>query len=319
MSDVDAPRPPAWARHLTPSGRFSRRQAVRYAPEGGEPPVTGRAHGAPRLGDDMMGSQALLRDQVRTVMATEMAIAGSIDAQSDLVSSHADLHAELEALKGRGAELCQRLEEYLGEAEAGAVPAAPVSLLLSEALASGRLDRVLAADYATFALAAAEYSVLIELSLRLFDNPLRELAPRGLQSYAQAMRRLADLLPRVVVQDLDQHGLECRCICPMCGLGACGCTAAGGAWIGGIWQKAMAPGETEPGLVLSRPRAGSQLAENGVLAGERLVEVDGQRIENFMDVQQAIRAHPLGDEVTLLIARGSEAPRAVRVKHVSDY
>jgi hypothetical protein len=33
----------------------------------------------------------------------------------------------------------------------------------------------------------------------------------------------------------------------------------------------------------------------------------------------AIRKHPLGEEVRVLVQRGSEAPRAVSGRHVSDY
>jgi PDZ domain-containing protein len=268
----------------------------------------------------MTAPEAILREQAGRLLAIEVAIAHGIDAQSELISRDAALQKVLHELRERAVEQREGLEVRLAAAEIAPAPQPPpVSLLLSEAIASGRVDRVLAADYAAFAVAASEYALLIQLALRLFDQPLRELAPRGLQSYATAMRQLTDLLPGVVVADLDEHDVDCRCICPMCALGACGCTAAGESRIRGGWQQATPDSVPESGLVLSRPRTGSQLAASGVLAGDRLVAVDGQRISSFLDVQKAIRAHAIGDEVTLLIARGSAAPRELRVKHVSDY
>lgn len=264
--------------------------------------------------------EVLLRDQVRSLVATETAIAQALDAQSELMSHRARLHTELVEVRGRSVEQRQRLEEYLGEAGAAStVPASLASTLLSEATASRQLERVLSADYAAFAFAASDYALLTQLSLRLFDPSLRELAPRGLNSYVKAMQRMSELLPGIVVEGLDEAGSECRCVCPMCSLGACGCTAAGQMFIRGAWKQPAADGDPVSGLVLSRPRTGSQLADNDVRAGDRLIEVDGRGIESFLDVQKGIRAHAIGDEVTLSIARGPDAPREVRVKHVGEY
>lgn len=267
----------------------------------------------------MTAPDAILHEQVATVVATEAAIALGIEAQSELTSRHAPLQSVLSGLKERSAEQRRRLEDHLGAAGTpSASPASAISSLLSDAIDSGRVERVLSADYAGFALAAAEYALLMQLSLRLFDPSLREIAPAGLKAYTEAMQRLTDVLPGVVVEDLDERGLDCRCICPMCALGACGCTAAGEFLVRGSRHQ-VATGDAEAGLVLSRPRVGSQLAGSDVLAGDRLVEVDGQPIASFLDVQKALRGHALGEEVTLLISRGSHAPREVRVKHVSDY
>lgn len=178
---------------------------------------------------------------------------------------------------------------------------------------------MLSADYSAFNFAAYEYSVLLELALRLYDPALRKLAPQHLSTHSKAVLLLRHLLPGVVVAELDQQGLGCRCICPMCSIGACGCTAAGHAWIDEAWHGARPQIDNEPGLALSPPRQGSQLAERGVRSGDRLLEVDEQPITAFMDVQKAIRKHALGAEVVLRVARGSEPTRDIRIRHVSDY
>src|SRR5262249_34480102 len=129
----------------------------------------------------------------------------------------------------------------------------------------------------------------------------------------------ARLLPGVVAWQLAQDGLHCACICPMCGLGACGCVALGTETLTDAWRDA-APTESEPtGFVLLTPRRESQLARAGVQAGELVLAVDGQQARDRDTIQTAIRKHALGDEVRLLIQRGSESPRELKVRHVSEY
>jgi S1-C subfamily serine protease len=50
-----------------------------------------------------------------------------------------------------------------------------------------------------------------------------------------------------------------------------------------------------------------------------VLAVDGQKVRDFAESQVAIRKHALGDEVRLLIQRGSETPRELKVRHVSEY
>jgi len=87
----------------------------------------------------------------------------------------------------------------------------------------------------------------------------------------------------------------------------------------GAWREAgtiTAPGE---GLLLQTPRTGSPLDLAGMLRGDRLLAIDDQEIRSISDIQAAIRKHPIGDDVLLRLRRGTEPPRNVSVKHVSDY
>ncbi len=82
---------------------------------------------------------------------------------------------------------------------------------------------VLQAGHALLTSAALSYAALYTLALRLYEPPLRQLAPRHLREYAQAAQGFGELLPGAMAQALEEHTrLACRCICPMCGIGACG-------------------------------------------------------------------------------------------------
>jgi membrane-associated protease RseP (regulator of RpoE activity) len=178
---------------------------------------------------------------------------------------------------------------------------------------------VLRADYAAFNYAAVSYAVLFEMALRLYEPPLRELAPKHLRAYAEAAQTINQLIAGVAAGELAQAGLECHCICPMCGIGACGCVSLGTARINAAWRDTAPDGEPQPGFPLQPPRAGSPLAGAGVQGGDRLLEVDGQEVHSVGEIQAAIREHAIGEELQLLVQRGSEAPREIRVEHVSDY
>jgi hypothetical protein len=261
-----------------------------------------------------------LPDQVMALVATERAIEEGLSRQADITLTHPRLHASLEAMQAQAGIQRQDLENYLGqEAPEPTEPRSPLAPLLAEASSSMKLSSLLPAYCAAFSFAANEYSVLIALTLHLYDPALRELARKHLSSYAKAARLLTHLLPGAIVEELDRQGLECRCICPMCSIGACGCTAAGRLWTHEAWHEAQPQLDSEPGLEISPPHQGSQLARAGVHGGDRLLVVDDQSINTFRDVQKAIRQHQIGEEVVFRVRRGSEPPRDIQVTHVSDY
>ncbi len=254
------------------------------------------------------------------LVATERAIEEGLGRRADLTSTHTTLHASLEAIQAQAGIQRQVLENYLRQGAAEPTePRSPIAPLLAEPSSPPMLSNLLAAYCAAFSFAANEYSVLLALGLHLYDPAVREIARKHLSSYATAVRLLTHLLPGAVVEELDRQGLECRCICPMCSIGACGCAAAGRLWISEAWNEARPQLDSEPGLELSPPRQGSQLAEAGVRGGDRLLGVDGQSINTFRDVQKGIRQHQVGEELVFRVRRGSEPPRDIQVRHVSDY
>jgi hypothetical protein len=177
---------------------------------------------------------------------------------------------------------------------------------------------VLRVAYTTLNFAAISYSALCEMGLRLYDPPLREIAFQHLRAYAEATQQINQLIAAVVAWELEQQGLECRCICPMCSMGACGCVVAGTYDVNEAWRETMPSGKAERGFLLLPPRTGSPLAVAGVQGGERLLEVDDQPVATIAEIQTAIRKHRLGEEVRVLVQRGSESPRAIRARHISD-
>jgi S1-C subfamily serine protease len=105
----------------------------------------------------------------------------------------------------------------------------------------------------------------------------------------------------------------------MCGLGVCGCVSFATQTLVETWREAMAAESALPGFGLQRPKPESELARAGVRGGDRLLAVDGQEVRSVRDIQAAIRKHALGEEVRLLVQRGSEPARDIGVRHVSDY
>lgn len=166
---------------------------------------------------------------------------------------------------------------------------------------------------------AASYAMLFEMALRLYEPPLREMAPDHLEAYVNAAVAVYHLLPGAVAWELAQDDLHCSCVCPMCGLGACGCVAVGTMTLVDAWHEATATSSSLPGFALQAPRPDSGLARAGVGAGGRLLAVDDQDVHGIRDVQAAIRKHAMGEHVRLTVQRGSDPPRAVVCRHVSDY
>ena len=267
-----------------------------------------------------MENPSNLPDQVMALVATERAIEEGLARQADLTLTHTRVHSSLEAIQAQAGIQRQILENYLRQQAAEPTePRSPIAPLLAEPSSPPMLSNVLAAYCAAFSFAANEYSVLLALGLHLYDPALRDIARKHLGSYAKAVRLLTLLLPGAIVEELDRQGLACRCICPMCSIGACGCTAAGRLWIYEAWKEAQPQLDSEPGLELSPPRQGSQLAQADVRGGDRLLGVDGQSINTFRDVQKGIRQHQVGEELVFRVRRGSEPPRDIQVRHVSDY
>ncbi|MDA8262829.1 MAG: PDZ domain-containing protein [Actinomycetota bacterium] len=183
--------------------------------------------------------------------------------------------------------------------------------------AAGDRSATAATLFAEVSYAAVGYAALFELSLKLFDKDLRDIAPRHLRTYRDAASSLAAHLARIMADELAEDDLECQCICPMCSLGACGCVEVGRQEAAGIaLTEADAP--SEGGFILEPPRKGSQLREAGIVAGDVLSAIDGESVRTIQDIQDAIRRHRLGERVRLLITHG-DSDLEVEVTHISDY
>lgn len=277
------------------------------------------------MADD--GRQETLRRYVTELLALESDLEAAVDRQRETARAHADVGAAVERFHGMIRGQRDALRAYLesidgGEARPAKSAVAPLFRAGAEAAETRGpqpVTDVLRADYAAFNYAAISYAVLFEMALRLYEAPLRELAPKHLRAYAEAAQTINQLIAGIAAGELAEVGLECQCICPMCSIGACGCVSLATATVNEAWRETAPGGEATPGFPLQRPRSDSQLALAGVQGGDRLLEVDGQQVQSIGEIQAAIRKHGIGEELRLLVQRESEEPREIRVEHVSDY
>ena len=272
------------------------------------------------------GRQTTLRLYATELLALEGDLEAELDRQRETVRARPDVAAAVERfqnmIRGHKDALTSYLASIGGE-EAGSARSTVRALFGPSAAAANAPRRqvitdVLRADYAAFNYAAISYSVLFGIALRLYEPQLRELAPKHLRAYAEAAQTINRLIVGAVAGELADVGLECHCICPMCSIGACGCVSLGTATANAAWRETAAPPEAASGFPLQAPRSDSQLALAGVQGGDRLLEVDGEPVQAVGDIQAAIRKHAIGENVRLLVQRGSGEPWEVHATHVSD-
>jgi len=259
----------------------------------------------------------VLRRAATELIAFESDLEARLEGEREVVRAYPEALAAVERFGPTVYAQRGRLESYLegiggaaaGAAVEGGLPFNPAARV------SGALRGLCVA----FDHAALSYAMLYEMALRLHEPALREIAPDHLEAYVDAAATLYRLLPAAVAWELTEDGLQCTCICPMCGLGVCGCVAFGTQTLVEVWREAMAAESALPGFGLQPPKPESELARAGVRGAERLLAVDGQEVRSVSDIQAAIRKHALGEEVRLLVQRGAEPAREIGVRHVSDY
>ena len=277
------------------------------------------------MADD--GRQETLRRYVAELFALESDLEAAVDRQRETTRAHAEVGAAVERFHGMIREQRDALRAYLESIDGGeSRPAKSAVAFLfradaetAETRGSQPVTDALRADYAAFNYAAISYAVLFEMALRLYEVPLRELAPKHLRAYTEAAQTISQLIAGITAGELAEVGLECQCICPMCSIGACGCVSLATATVNEARRETAPGGEPPPGFLLQRPRPASQLAVAGVHGGDRLLKVDGQQVQSIGETQAAIRKHGIGEEIRLLVQHESEEPREIRVEHVRDY
>jgi hypothetical protein len=169
---------------------------------------------------------------------------------------------------------------------------------------------------AAAASAVVAYGALYASARLLYESEVSDLADAHAADWAHELPGLNDLLAPTVHRELLSDGLTCRCVCTTCGVGACGCTRNSIDTIREHWGRpGLDPGE---GLELRvPPRPGSQLAEAGLVRGDRIVSVDGQLVRTNAEIQRALRGHPIGESMPMEVVRAGES-REISVARVSD-
>jgi len=267
-----------------------------------------------------MGVEQETLRRVMELLALESDLGAALGAQAKAMHAYPEAAGAVERFHAMTQGQRDALTSYLeSKGEAADPTPSMFRVLVDGGVQAQVVSDILRNDYTAFTYAAISYAALFELALRLYDPALRQLAPTHLYAYTDAAQTINQLILSTVAAELAAAGLECRCVCPMCSIGACGCVALGQSTLSAAWHEAAPATETEPGFPIQPPRSGSPLALAEVRGGDRLLEVDGQRVDSIGEIQAAIRKHPIGDDVQLLLQRGSNSPWEIQVKHVGDY
>lgn len=201
--------------------------------------------------------------------------------------------------------------------EAGVPDAQPAPTLL-DALSGAEqhpASGALIALHGLMSQAVLGYAILVELSFRAADSVEHlgsentgDLAWEHLRSCARATQEILRAMPYVVVDELEEDGEDCRCSCPTCGLGVCGCVLAFRRRIDLAFGEA-GPLEQWPGIRLVRPREGSPAALAGLRKGDVVEAIDKEVIGSIPALQEAIKAHPPGDQLTVEVVRSDSGTK----------
>jgi ferritin-like metal-binding protein YciE len=115
----------------------------------------------------------------------------------DMVKQHRDTLKAMEEQTGKtvGTPIKEAGAALLGKA------AGIIDLLRTEGISKSLRD-----DYAAFSLAAISYSMLHTTATGLGDGRVASLAERHLREHADAIMRINEIMPEVVIRELEKDG-----------------------------------------------------------------------------------------------------------------
>lgn len=136
--------------------------------------------------------------QLKEVKDDPIALAAVQDFH-DTVKKHRDTLKAMEEDTGKtiGAPIKEVGSALLGKA------AGIIDLVRAEGISKSLRD-----DYAAFSLAAIGYSMLHTTATALGDKRVASLAERHLQDHAEAIMRINEIMPEVVIRELQKDGHE---------------------------------------------------------------------------------------------------------------
>jgi ferritin-like metal-binding protein YciE len=115
----------------------------------------------------------------------------------DMVKQHRDTLKAMEEETGKtiGTPIKEAGAALIGKA------AGIIDLVRTEGISKGLRD-----DYAAFSLAAISYSMLHTTATALGDGRVASLAERHLRGHADAIMRINEIMPEVVIRELKKDG-----------------------------------------------------------------------------------------------------------------
>ena len=272
-----------------------------------------------------------LSDRLRTALIKLMDVERSIRTTADELRTKVSPHPAARALF---AEIDGMAGDHINAVCDRLVSADGLDRDAPENNAQPRLDEIWLSDlhpvssslramYTLLNEAIIGYSMIQPIASRFRDSwviasegTTGHLARHHTQEYAAAAGRVTEIIHDVVIWELDNEGLECRCTCPSCSIGIC--VGAPGSRL--ILAQALAAGrsrEADVGVYVHPPRGGSPAEKAGLQAGDLIVAIDGTRVDSFARLQTVIRNHELGDQIRFKLHRGVDEI-VLEVGHRSD-
>jgi ferritin-like metal-binding protein YciE len=153
---------------------------------------------------DYVGDMAALESHIEEALDRQltevkddpMALAAVRDFH-DMVKRHRDTLKAIEEETGKtiGTPIKEAGAALIGKA------AGIIDLLRTEGISKSLRD-----DYAAFSLAAISYSMLHTTATALGDSRVASLAERHLRDHADAIMRINEIMPGVVIRELEKDG-----------------------------------------------------------------------------------------------------------------
>ena len=257
-----------------------------------------------------------LHTQLANMIALEAGIEQKLEELMPEVSIHTGVTALLKSFQTMTRAQRQALETRL-QVIANTVPASkegpwflPIDKVGQEA--DYPVSTALQIIYTMFNQAVIGYAALHSLSTRFLDSPFvadegtsYHLARQHTQSYVQAIQQISRVLHDVVIWELEEKSLECKCICPSCGAGICLCAMAGRWFLRDTWVKA-GPIADDEGVYIQLPRQDSAAMKAGLRRGDIVLAVGGKDIDSLWDLQEAMETAASGEAIQLTVRRDSD-------------
>jgi hypothetical protein len=165
--------------------------------------------------------------------------------------------------------------------------------------------------YALGNQAVINYAILGSLSSRSLDSWTIEdegtsahIALQHINDYVPAIQEISRLINDVVLWELYQEEQECKCKCPSCNLGVCLCSVYWRNVYSTAWED-VGPIANDTGIFVQKPRRGSAAFKTGLKEGDRILNVDENKIETTGDIQNAVRNVAPGEEMRVILQRSS--------------
>ena len=257
-----------------------------------------------------------LHRHLADMIALEAEIERNLEALIPAVSSHAGVADLFTGFRAMTRSQRQALEARLKTISEGI----PVSKGTAQLLPPGGLSpdadypvsTALRIAYTMFQEAVIGYAALHPLATRFLDS--HRIAPEGTayhlthqhaENYIHAIQQISNIIPDVVLWELDGEGSECQCTCPSCEAGICLCAHAGRDFISSAWAEARGDAGDEAVLV-PLPKQNSPAARAGLRNGDLILGANGSEFESFWDIFTVLKDTPAGEQIRWMVRRDSE-------------